>query len=62
MLKINTERLSILPLDKQNLVLAIENYNEMEKSLGLTITDKNIGMSIYKEDEECFWWRLKELV
>lgn len=31
MLKINTDRLSILPLDKQNLLLAIENYNEMEK-------------------------------
>lgn len=22
---------------------------------------QKIGMSIYKEDEECFWWRLKEM-
>jgi len=43
MLKLNTERLSILPLDEYNLELSINDFNKMEKNLGLTITDKNIG-------------------
>lgn len=43
MLKLNTERLSILPLDEYNLELSINAFNKMEKNLGLTITNKNIG-------------------
>lgn len=43
MLKLNTERLSILPLDEYNLELSINDFNKMEKNLGLTITDKNVG-------------------
>ncbi|NMM64291.1 GNAT family N-acetyltransferase [Clostridium sp. P21] len=43
MLKLNTERLLILPLDEYNLRLSIDDFNKMEKNLGLTITDKNIG-------------------
>jgi len=51
MLKLNTERLNILPLDKYNLELAINDFNKMEKNLGLTVTDKNIGIrekNVYK--------------
>jgi hypothetical protein len=52
MLKLNTERLSILPLDKYNLELCINDYNKMERNLGLAITDKNIGFrekNVYKK-------------
>ncbi|MBE6087286.1 MAG: GNAT family N-acetyltransferase [Clostridium beijerinckii] len=51
MLKLKTERLTIFPLDKYNLELAINNFNEMEQNLGLTVTDKNIGIrekNVYK--------------
>ncbi|MBZ9623664.1 GNAT family N-acetyltransferase [Clostridium sp. FP2] len=51
MLKLNTDRLSILPLDKYNLELCINDYNNMERNLGLIITDKNIGIrdkNVYK--------------
>lgn len=44
MLEISTERLKILPLNEHNLQLSITNFNEMEKALGLTATDKNIGL------------------
>lgn len=44
MLEINTKRLRILPLNEYNLELAITNFNEMEKVLGLEVTDKNIGL------------------
>ena len=43
MIKINTERLIILPLDEYNLGLSIKDFNEMEKNLGLSVTEKNIG-------------------
>lgn len=42
MLKINTERLNILPLNKYNLGLCISKYGEVERSLGLTFTDKKL--------------------
>jgi ribosomal-protein-alanine N-acetyltransferase len=51
MLKLNTERLNILPLDKYNLELSINDFNEMERNLELTVTDKNIGIrekNVYK--------------
>ena len=51
MLKLNTERLCILPLDRYNLEPCINDYNKMERNLGLSITDKNIGVRekiIYK--------------
>jgi ribosomal-protein-alanine N-acetyltransferase len=51
MLKLNTDRLSIVPLDKYNLKLCINDYNNMERNLGLIITDKNIGVreeNVYK--------------
>ena len=44
MLEIHTERLKILPLNEHTLELSITNFNEMEKALGLTVTDKNIGL------------------
>lgn len=43
MFEVNTERLKIVPLNEYNLELSITNFNKMEKSLGLTVTDKNIG-------------------
>lgn len=43
MQKLNTNRLSLQPLDAYNLELSINDFNKMEKNLGLTITDKNIG-------------------
>lgn len=43
MFEVSTERLKIVPLNEYNLDLSIINFNKMEKSLGLTVTDKNIG-------------------
>lgn len=43
MFEVSTERLKIVPLNEYNLELSIINFNKMEKSLGLTVTDKNIG-------------------
>lgn len=51
MLKLNTERLNILPLDKYNLELSINDFNKMERNLRLKVTDKNIGIrekTVYK--------------
>jgi predicted acetyltransferase len=51
MLKLNTQRLNIIPLDKYNLELSINDFNEMERNLCLTVTDKNIGIrekNVYK--------------
>lgn len=44
MLEIHTKRLKILPLNEHNLELSITSFNEMEKALRLTVTDKNIGL------------------
>lgn len=44
MFEVNTERLKIVPLNEYNLELSITNFNKMEKSLGLTVTNKNIGL------------------
>ncbi|GIM32268.1 GNAT family N-acetyltransferase [Paraclostridium bifermentans] len=44
MFQVSTERLKIVPLNEYNLELSIINFNKMEKSLGLTVTDKNIGL------------------
>lgn len=51
MLKLDTGRLNILPLDKYNLELSIKDFNELERNLGLAVTDKNIGVrekNVYK--------------
>lgn len=40
MLKIDTDRLYILPLDRKNLELCIDKYDEMEKTLNLDISRK----------------------
>lgn len=44
MMKLNAQRLSIMPLDEYNLEIAINNFNRMEENLNLTVTDKNIGI------------------
>ena len=44
MLKLNTKKLNLLPLDKYNLELSIKDFNELERNLSLTVTDKNIGI------------------
>lgn len=43
MLRLNTDRLIISPLNKYNLELAINNFNQMENNLNLTVTNENIG-------------------
>lgn len=43
MFKVNTQRLEIIPMDEHNLELCINDFNKMEKNLGFTVTDKNIG-------------------
>lgn len=51
MLVIDTERLNILPLDQSNLELCISDFNEMERVLGLAITDRKPGdkeKNVYK--------------
>lgn len=51
MLLIDTERLNILPLDKSHLELCISDFNEMERVLGLAITDRKLGdreKNVYK--------------
>lgn len=40
---VSTERLKIIPLDKQSLELSIIDFNKMENSLGLVCTDENIA-------------------
>lgn len=37
-MNVETERLILLPLDSNHLSLSIENFQELEKKLGLTIT------------------------
>lgn len=44
MLEITTNRFKIVPLNENNLELSINNFNEMENALGLSVTDKNIGL------------------
>lgn len=51
MLVIETERLNILPLDQSQLELCISDFNEMERALGLAITDRKLGdkeKNVYK--------------
>lgn len=43
MVKVTTERLEILPLDEDNLKLAISNYSEMIKRLGLNTNNKELN-------------------
>lgn len=57
MLEISTDRLRIIPLDEYNLELSTTNFNAMEKSLGLTVTTKNIGI----REQDVFKIRLKDV-
>lgn len=57
MLEINTERLEIRPLNEENLKLSITNFNEMENELGLTVTDRNIGL----REKDVFRLRLDDV-
>jgi [ribosomal protein S5]-alanine N-acetyltransferase len=43
MLAIDTNRLNILPLDQSLLEICISDFNEMERVLGLVITDRKLG-------------------
>ncbi|GEM_PF-334530 len=43
MFSINTERLKIFPLDKDNLQLSIRDFSKMEGALDLTISDKKLS-------------------
>lgn len=51
MLKVNTERLNIFPLDKSHLELCISDFSNMERALGLALTDRSLSdreKSVYK--------------
>ncbi|OOM81942.1 hypothetical protein CLPUN_06960 [Clostridium puniceum] len=39
MIKLETERLNLLPLQAHNLTLALEDYKKMQTDLGLRITN-----------------------
>ena len=39
MIKLETERLNLLPLQAHNLALSVENYGKMETDLGLRVTN-----------------------
>lgn len=41
-MKVETERLELLPLDSNNLFLSTKNFQYMEKNLGLSITDTKL--------------------
>lgn len=43
MIKVKTDRLEILPLDEENLKLAISNYSEMIRRLGLSINNNELN-------------------
>lgn len=42
MINVETERLSLLPLDANNLSLSIDNFQELEKAMGLTVTNAKL--------------------
>jgi len=51
MTKVMTGRLILRPLNKEELELAISDFNELEKELGVEVTKDNIGpreQSVYK--------------
>lgn len=66
MIKIETKRLELLPLDSDNLLLSTENFQAMEKNLGLSITDTKLdddmqyamGVRLRKvlADQENYLW------
>ncbi len=66
MINIETERLILLPLDSDDLSLSIENFQELEKKLGLTITNTKLdeemqyAMQVRRKkvlaDEENYLW------
>lgn len=41
-MQIETNRLTIIPLDSQNLAQAIDHYQELEKNIGVKVTDKKL--------------------
>ncbi|GAA0117308.1 GNAT family N-acetyltransferase [Clostridium senegalense] len=58
MVKINTKRLCILPLDENNLKLAINNFNDMEMNLGFNITKRAID----EREKRVYQIRLNDVV
>lgn len=65
-MKVETERLELLPLDSNNLLLSTKNFQDMEKNLGLSITDTKLDEEMryamevrlrkVLEDEENYLW------
>ena len=66
MIKLETERLYLFPLNSNNLALSIENYGKMETNLGLRVTDTilddemkyamQVRLRKVLEDEENYLW------
>lgn len=57
MIKINTDRLIIFPLDKFNLELCISNFGDMERSVGLSVSNKKINF----REEKVYKLRLRNI-
>ncbi len=53
MLRVNTERLYILPLDQKNLEFCIDEYDEMEQNFNLTVSNKE------PDDRQKNVWRIR---
>lgn len=41
-MEINTERLRLIPLDLENLILLLRDYQQLERNLNLTVTDNQL--------------------
>lgn len=57
-MKLETERLELLPLDSKDLFLSTENFQDMEKNLGLSITDTKL----HEEMQYAMEVRLKKVL
>ncbi len=66
MIKLETERLNLLPLQGHNLALSVENYGGMETDLGLSVTNTilddemqyamKVRLTKVLEDSENYLW------
>lgn len=57
MTEVITNRLRLFPLNEEQLQLAITDFNALEESLNLLVTDKNIG----EREEAVYKIRLKDM-
>jgi len=58
MIEINSKRLKLVPLNEHNLQLAIDDFNKLEETLGVQITENNIGV----REKDVYKIRLKNVI